>query len=114
LHPQLSSCDHFAVVLSFDFDEPNLLRPASQDWRAGGPHSSVSMWTEEVGGVRHADDGHTACHLVSGDRCSMTANGFNDGGPNAAVNDSVGLLVPFIDINISNDSRRRQLLDAQS
>jgi hypothetical protein len=114
LHPQLPSCDQFAVVFPLDFDEPNLLGPTSEDGRADGSHWSGPMRTEEIGGVRHADDSHAARDLAGRDRGPMTAHGLNYRGPYAAVNDAVRLLVPFIDIDVSHDPRWSHLLDSES
>ncbi len=113
LHPQLPACNEFAVLLPFDFNEPNLLRPTSEDGRAGGPYTPGTMRTEEVGGVRHADDGHAARNFVGGDSRPMTADGLNYRGPHATVDDAVRLLMPFIDVDISHDSCRRQLVDPE-
>jgi hypothetical protein len=71
------------------------------------------MGTEEVGGVRHTDDGHAAGDLAGSDRGPMTTDGLDYRGPHATVNDSVRLLMSFIDIDVSHDSRRCQLFDSE-
>ena len=114
LYAQLPSCDQFAVVFPFDFDEPNLLHPTSVDWRAGRPHTPGPMRTEEVGGVRHADHGHAARSLVGSDCGPVTTDGLYDRGPHATMDNAIRLLMSFIDIDISNDSRRCQLVDPES
>ena len=55
----------------------------------------------------------TARDLVGGDRGPMTTDGLNDRGPHATVNDAVRLLMSFIDVDISHDSRRRHFVDSE-
>jgi hypothetical protein len=71
------------------------------------------MWAEEVGGVCYPDDGHAACDLAGGDCSPMTADGLDNRGPHATVNDAVRLLMSFIDVDIPHDSRRCQLVDSE-
>jgi len=113
LYPQLTSCDQSAVVRPFDFDEPDLLRPTDMDGRTGRPYRSSPMRTEEVGGVRHPDHGHAARSLVGSECGPVTPYGLDDRGPNTTVNDAVRLLVSFINVDISNDSRGCQFFDPE-
>ena len=114
LHPQLAAGDQFAVALALDLDEPDLLRPARLDGRAGRLHPSGSVGPQEVGGVRHPDDRHVATDLVGRHRRAVAADGFDHRRPHSAVDDPVALLVSLVDVDVRHDTRGRHLFDVDA
>ena len=63
------------------------------------------MGAEEVGGVRHSDNGQLAGDLAGGHRCTVATDRLDHGRPDTAVDDPVGLVVPLVDVDVSNDPR---------